>query len=56
MQEQLNNYIEKIKQDYRRVQKQFDEFILAEKDHFKRIKDFEEACDLNDDLRSKAGL
>lgn len=29
---------------------QFDQCIMEEKDHFKRIKEFEEACDLNEKL------
>jgi hypothetical protein len=35
------------------VQTAFNESIMKEKDHFKRIKEFEEECDMNDELRSK---
>ncbi len=43
----------KLKLDYQRVQAQYNESILREKDHFKRIKEFEDECDKNDELRSK---
>ena len=31
----------------------YNESIFREKEHFKRIKEFEEECDKNDELRSK---
>jgi hypothetical protein len=43
----------KLRVDYQRVQAQYNESILREKDHFKRIKEFEDECDKNDELRSK---
>lgn len=43
----------KLRVDYQRVQASYNESILREKDHFKRIKDFEDECDVNDELRSK---
>ena len=43
----------KLRQDYQRVQAQYNESILREKDHFKRIKEFEDECDKNDELRSR---
>ena len=43
----------KLKLDYQRVQAQYNESILREKDHFKRIKEFEDECDRNDELRTK---
>ena len=45
--------LNKLKIDYQRVQASFNESILREKDHFKRIKEFEDECDKNDELRSK---
>jgi len=36
-----------------RINKAFNENILAEKDHFLRIKEFEDHCDRNDELRMK---
>ena len=36
-----------------KVNKVFTENILAEKDHFLRIKEFEDQCDRNDELRAK---
>jgi len=32
------------------LQQEFDRCIMEEKDHFKRIKEFEGACDLNERL------
>jgi len=36
-----------------RINKVYNENILAEKDHFLRIKEFEDECDRNDELRMK---
>jgi len=43
----------KLRVDYQRVQASFNESILREKDHFKRIKEFEDECDRNDEFRGK---
>jgi hypothetical protein len=45
-----------LKLDYQRVQGGYNESILKEKDHFRRIKEFEEECDKNDELRAKLGM
>ena len=45
--------LSKLRLDYQRVQASYNESILREKDHFKRIKEFEDECDKNDELRSK---
>jgi len=37
---------------YRNVQQQFDTCIMEEKEHFKRIKEFEAQCELNERLTS----
>jgi hypothetical protein len=47
------NNLNKLKGDYTRVNTSYNENILKEKEHFKRIKEFEEECDKNDELRSK---
>jgi hypothetical protein len=39
--------------DNQKSSKNFNSNILAEKDHFKRIKEFEDECDRNDELRQK---
>jgi hypothetical protein len=44
--------LDRLKVDYQRVQASFNESILREKDHFKRIKEFEDECDKNDALKS----
>jgi hypothetical protein len=31
----------------------YNENILKEKDHYKRLKEFEEECDRNDELKAK---
>lgn len=54
--QQSKNKLEQCKQDYKSVQTQYDECIRMEKDHFKRIKEFEIACDKNDELRAKLGM
>lgn len=46
--------LSKSRQEYQRVQAQFNESIIKEKEHFRRIKEFEEECDKNDELRSIA--
>lgn len=48
--------LETARADYRRVQGQFDECMLKEKEHFQRVRQFEEACDRNDELREKLGM
>lgn len=45
--------MQKLRLDYQRVQASYNESILREKDHFKRIKEFEDECDKNDELRSR---
>ena len=40
-----------LRADHVKTSKAFNENILAEKEHFKRIKDFEDECDRNDELR-----
>ncbi len=50
---QSTDGLSKLRLDYQRVQAQYNESILREKDHFKRIKEFEDECDKNDELRSK---
>lgn len=42
--------LEQCKGQYRTLQQQFDTCIMEEKEHFKRIKEFEAACDLNEQL------
>ncbi|CDW88967.1 UNKNOWN [Stylonychia lemnae] len=49
---QSSDSLNKLKVDYQRVQAQFNESILREKDHFKRIKEFEDECDKNDAIRA----
>lgn len=44
------------REEYRSVQRQFDECMNAEKEHFQRLTAFEAACDQNDELRAKLGL
>ena len=48
--------LERAKVEYRQIQNAFDDCIMQEKDHFKRIKDFEAACDMNEQLRGKLGM
>lgn len=48
--------LNKFKNDYQRVQAAFNDSILKEKDHYRRMKEFEEECDLNDELRTKLGI
>lgn len=50
---QSTEAMSKLRVDYQRVQAQYNESILREKDHYKRIKEFEDECDKNDELRSK---
>jgi len=45
--------VESLHQDHVKANKAFNESILSEKDHFKRIKEFEDQCDLNDEMRRK---
>jgi len=45
--------LNKFKGDYARVQSNYNESILKEKEHYRRIKEFEEECDQNDELRKK---
>lgn len=47
-----NQELEACKTQYRGLQTQFDYCINEEKDHFKRIKEFEAACDLNERLNA----
>lgn len=42
-----------LKAEHVKANKTFNDDILAEKEHFKRIKDFEDECDRNDELRTK---
>lgn len=51
--EQSTEAMGKLRVDYQRVQASFNESILREKDHFKRIKEFEDECDRNDEFRGK---
>lgn len=51
--EQSTEAMGKLRVDYQRVQASFNESILREKDHFKRIKEFEDECDRNDEFRAK---
>lgn len=50
---QSSDSLNKLKVDYQRVQASYNESILREKDHFKRIKEFEDECDKNDALRAQ---
>lgn len=45
--------VAELRADQMKSNKTFNENILAEKEHFKRIKDFEDECDHNDELRAK---
>lgn len=45
--------VAELRADQMKSNKTFNENILAEKEHFKRIKDFEDECDVNDELRAK---
>ena len=42
--------------EYRQVQGGFDDCMGKEKEHFQRVRAFEEACDKNDLLREKLGM
>lgn len=44
---------EDMKQEQIKVNKVYQENILQEKEHFLRIKEFEDECDKNDELRAK---
>lgn len=37
--------LEKLRTDYQRVNVSYNESIMHEKDHFKRIREFEDECD-----------
>ena len=50
---QSTEQMSKLRLDYQRVNASYNESILREKDHFKRIKEFEDECDKNDELRSR---
>jgi chromosome segregation ATPase len=50
---QSTESLNKLRVDSQRVQAQYNESIMREKDHFRRIKEFEDECDKNDELRSK---
>ena len=50
---QSTESLTKLRVDSQRVQAQYNESIMREKDHFRRIKEFEDECDKNDELRSK---
>lgn len=50
---QSQDAMAKLRLDNQRVQAQYNESILREKDHFKRIKEFEDECDKNDELRAR---
>lgn len=43
--------LEDVRSEYRGLQRQYDDCILSEKDHFNRIREFEEECEKNDKLR-----
>lgn len=45
--------LNKLKTDSSRVHQSYNDSILKEKEHFKRIKEFEEECDKNDELRQR---
>jgi hypothetical protein len=45
--------LNKLKTDYQRVQNLYNDSIMKEKDHYKRMKDFEDECDKNDEFRAK---
>lgn len=45
--------LNKLKGDSTRVHTNYNESIMKEKEHFKRIKEFEEECDKNDELRQR---
>jgi hypothetical protein len=49
---QSTESLTKLRVDSQRVQAQYNESIMREKDHFRRIKEFEDECDKNDELRS----
>jgi len=50
---QSTDQLTKLRQDYSKVQQSYNESIIKEKEHFKRIKDFEEECDKNDEYRKR---
>ena len=52
----LKDNLAKCREDYKKVINQYDEYMNAEKEHFKRVQDFEAACDKNDEMRQKLGL
>ena len=45
------NKLTEAREEYRGVQMQYDQCILSEKEHFSRIREFEEECEKNDKLR-----
>lgn len=53
--ERSQKQIEIHRADHQKTNKVYNENIIAEKDHFKRIKEFEDECDRNDELRQKRG-
>lgn len=50
---QSSDSLNKLKVDYQRVQASYNDSIVREKDHFKRIKEFEDECDKNDAMRAQ---
>lgn len=45
--------VDALRADHSKSSKAYNDSIHAEKEHFKRIKDFEAECDRNDELRHK---
>jgi hypothetical protein len=45
--------LNKFKTDYQRVQNLYNDSIMKEKDHYRRMKEFEDECDKNDEFRAK---
>ena len=50
---QSRETMRKLRQDNNKVNQSYNDSVMKEKDHFKRIKEFEEECDKNDDMRKK---
>ena len=51
-----NKRLAECREEYRAVQLQFVDCMNQEKEHFARLTRFEEACDQNDEMRTKLGL
>ena len=51
--EKSKSQVDNHRQDQMKVSKVYNDSILTEKNHFLRIKEFEDECDRNDELRAK---